>query len=343
MRHRWNVAIFVLWSEMLRFNSPTDPQRQGSVNLAPPSHFGRDRLIYASILIPTKNGAADLPSCLEAIFSQKEVGLIEVVVVDSGSTDATLEIVRSYPVRIEQIPPETFHHARTRNFAADLASGEFLVFLSQDAIPSSPAWLSALLDNFQDSSVGAVYGRQLAKKGAQPERHQVFAMLYGDARLLKRPGDEAKLGYKHYHFSSVNAAIRRSVWKTNRFPDELRVFEDVGIATRILQSGWSIVYEPRAAVYHSHDFASGALFKRYFDIGVVYQRLGIWSRRSRQSLRRDGWQMLRQKFNRRRTTGQGPSVLEAIGKYVAIELGRRERFLPLALKKRLSQNHLFDD
>ncbi len=262
---------------------------------------------------------------------------------DSGSTDATLEIVRSYPVRIEQIPPATFHHARTRNFAAGLASGEFLVFLSQDAIPSSPAWLAALLDNFQDSSVGAVYGRQLAKPGAGSEREQVFANLYGEARLLKRPGDEAKLGYKHYHFSSVNAAIRRSVWKANQFPDDLKVFEDVGIATRILQSGWSIVYEPRAAVYHSHDFASGALFRRYFDIGVVYQRLGIWSHRSRQSLRRDGWQMLRRKFDRRRTAGEGASVLEAIGKYVAIELGRRERFLPLALKRRLSQNHLFDD
>ena len=65
------------------------------------------------------------------------------------------------------------------------------------------------------------------------------------------------------------------MWAATRFPEELKVFEEVGIAKRILDSGWSIVYMPEAAVYHSHDFPFDILFKRYFDIGVVYQRLGI--------------------------------------------------------------------
>src|SRR5438034_9936777 len=98
-------------------------------------------MIETSILIPTKNGAQDIDACLEAIFSQKGVGPLEVLVVDSGSTDATTEIARRYPVRLEQIAPETFHHARTRNDAAGHAKGEILVFLSQDGIPPSDWWL----------------------------------------------------------------------------------------------------------------------------------------------------------------------------------------------------------
>src|SRR5258707_1708280 len=101
-----------------------------------------------SILIPTKNGAKDLDACLAAVYSQKGTGPFEVIVIDSGSTDATLEIARRYPVRLERIPPETFHHARTRNYAAGLAKGEVLVFLSQNAIPASGTWLAAFLRNF---------------------------------------------------------------------------------------------------------------------------------------------------------------------------------------------------
>src|SRR5713226_2358757 len=112
-------------------------------------------MIETSIVIPTKNGAQDIGNCVEAVYSQKGVAPFEVIVIDSGSTDATLEIARRYPVRIEQIPAETFHHARTRNFAASIAKGEFLVFLSQDAIPASDAWLGAMISNFDDRSVGA--------------------------------------------------------------------------------------------------------------------------------------------------------------------------------------------
>src|ERR1700737_3744492 len=104
--------------------------------------------IKTSIVIPTKNGAEDIGACLEAVYSQKDVGRFEVLVVDWGPRDKTLETGGRYPVRLEQIPPEAFHHARTRNYAAGLAKGELLVFLSQDAIPASDMWLAAFLSNF---------------------------------------------------------------------------------------------------------------------------------------------------------------------------------------------------
>src|SRR5207302_6860197 len=181
-----------------------------------------------SILILTKNGGQELKSCLQAVYNQTVISPSEVIVVDSGSTDGTLEIVKSFPACLHHIPPETFHHARTRNFVASLAKGEILVFLSQDAIPSSNSWLQALAANFADPAVGAVYGRQVPKQGSSLEREDVLNTVYGTQRVVKDPAQRNGLGYRFYHFSDVNAAIRRSVWHATKFPEDLRVFEDLG-------------------------------------------------------------------------------------------------------------------
>jgi len=306
----------------------------------------RSDVIETSILIPTKNGERDIGACLEAAYSQEGVGPIEVLVIDSGSTDATLEIARRYPVRIENIPPESFHHARTRNFAANLATGEFLVFLSQDAVPADGLWLSAMLKNFRDPAVGAVYGRQLPVPGAPLERHDTLAAVYGDERLVKAPSTQGNLGYRYYHFSDANAAIRKSVWQKTRFPEDFKVFEDLGIAKRILDSGWQIVYEPQSRVYHSHSHTTFALFKRYFDIGFTFSRLGIWNNGTRASLVRDAWKQLRGKISRfngnEDSYKAGVSVGSDLAKSAGMFLGLNERFLPLALKRRMSAFRVYE-
>jgi len=226
------------------------------------STFGEFEMPELSILLLTKDGAADLEQLLPTLYGQKDVAAFEVVAVDSGSRDGTLDILRRFPVRLVQIPSETFHHARTRNLAAALATGDILIFVSQDAIPVSDIWLNTMVRNFDDPKVGAVYGRQFPRQGSSLERQDALDAVYGEQRIVKDPAHRNGMGYRFYHFSDANAAIRRSVWEVVRFPEHLRVFEDVGIAKRILDLGWKIVYEPSASVFHSHHHTTVGLVKR---------------------------------------------------------------------------------
>jgi rhamnosyltransferase len=295
-------------------------------------------------LIPTKNGAPWIDACLRGIYAQQGVSELDVVIVDSGSTDGTLTIASKYPVRIAQIAPNEFHHARTRNFAASLARAPFLIFLSQDAIPQDSKWLASMLRNFSDLDVGAVYGRQVPREGTTSERHDAFAAVYGPSRIVKEPASMNRLGYRYYHFSNANAAVRREVWEATRFPEDLKVFEDLGIAKRILDAGWKIVYEPEARVVHSHAHSSADLFKRYFDIGYTFRRLGIWNTRTRQSMAEEFSRIIKQKIGRQEMRNPLKSR-RAVGmdfaKSAGFWLGVHEHLLPLAVKKRLSAHEIF--
>ena len=131
------------------------------------------------------------------------------------------------------------------------------------------------------------------------EREDTLDTLYGEQRIVKDPAHRNGLGYRFYHFSDVNAAIRRSVWEAVRFPEDLRVFEDIGIAKGILDRGWKIVYEPKSPVFHSHSHTTVGLFKRYFDIGYTLKLLKIWDAPgTRKSMLRDVWKLLKIKAKR---------------------------------------------
>jgi rhamnosyltransferase len=304
-------------------------------------------MIPATVLVLTKNGAKDIEALLCGVYSQAEGQPAEVIVVDSGSTDGTLNIARQFPVRIESIPPASFHHARTRNFAARLTSTEILIFLSQDAIPASDTWLRGMLVNFEDPKVGAVYGRQIPKTGSSLERKDLLDTMYGQERLVKDPAQENRLGYRFYHFSDANAAFRRSVWQATGFPEDLKVFEDLGIAKRVLDAGWKIVYEPQACVFHSHQHSTLDLFRRYFDIGYTLKHLQVWNSPGvGSSMVREAKNLFRKKLSRSSGTdrkGVSSAIVQDVVKSVGLFLGLNQRFLPLMLKRHLSAHGVCQD
>ncbi|HUD64462.1 MAG TPA: glycosyltransferase [Candidatus Sulfotelmatobacter sp.] len=302
-------------------------------------------MVQASILVLTKNEGRNIGPCLEAVYAQKNVGRFEVVIVDSDSTDGTAEIARRYPVRVVKIQADEFHHSRTRNFAAELAQGQYLVYLAADAFPASCEWLEALLGNFADPGVAAVYGRHLPKAGSTLEREDTLDAVYGTERLVKDPLHGQEMGYRYFHFSTVNAAIRKDAWEKTRFPEDLKCFEDLGIAKRILDGGAKIVYEPRAAVFHSHNHTGPGLFKRYFDAGVIWRQIGIWNEQTRKSMLEDMGGLLRKKWRRIRTDGNGrpvgASLRQDVAKACGLLLGLNERYIPVSVKRHFSAIGLY--
>jgi rhamnosyltransferase len=301
--------------------------------------------VLASIIIPTKNEETSIGRCLQAVYSQEVDFPFDVVVIDSGSRDRTAEVVRKHPARLLQIGAKEFHHARTRNLGAAESTGKYLVFLSGDALPADKRWLSALVRNFDDAGIAAVYGRQLPKEDATPERVFFMQHRYGTERLVKSANSNGTGKYLLYQFSNVNSAIRREVWERTPFPEDINAYEDFSFAIQVLRQGYSIAYEPQAAVLHSHNYTLMKSFQQYFDNGVVYQRRRVWDGQQKNRMRSDGFRYLWNEMMYLVERGAGhrlPYVLcyEA-ARYAGIVFGRQEGLLPEAFKKMASSHRLF--
>ncbi len=228
-----------------------------------------------SILIPTKNGEEYLEECLTAVFKQKTSFDFEVVCVDSGSTDKTLEIVKNFSVKLFQIPPLEFNHGTTRNLLASKARGEYLVFITQDVVPVDENWLRNMIEPFEkDSEIAGIFGRQSPRIDCDPFQRKLlneFMDSFGKELTiyqLKTDNREKEFeANKHVltFFSSANSALRRSVWEKIPFRKMDAGGEDQQWAKEILLAGYKKAYQPKAEVYHSHNFGIWGQFKRWFD------------------------------------------------------------------------------
>ncbi|NJN27817.1 MAG: glycosyltransferase family 2 protein [Cyclobacteriaceae bacterium] len=128
-----------------------------------------------SVVIPVKNGAETLDACLYGIASQKVGADIEVIVIDSGSTDNSLDIIRKYPKpKIISIDPASFNHGLTRNLGVAHANGDFVVMTVQDAVPADEHWLAKMLRHFDDPNVAGVCGQQVVPHHKDKNPHLWF-------------------------------------------------------------------------------------------------------------------------------------------------------------------------
>jgi GT2 family glycosyltransferase/SAM-dependent methyltransferase len=221
------------------------------------------------IILLTKNGGDLFEGVLSGLFSCDGIAEAEVLMIDSGSTDRTLEYAARYaPLRVHRIPPAEFGHGRTRNLGARLTTGRTLVFIVQDATPATPDFLHRLTAPLAAPGVAAAFGRQLARPWTNRIEKLFMAATYPSEQQVRAYTGSGRLRMKDLFFSNVCAAIRRDVWEEIPFDEALIMSEDQQWAKRALQAGHHIVYEPAAAVYHSHNYRLKEVFKRNFDSGV---------------------------------------------------------------------------
>jgi rhamnosyltransferase len=168
-----------------------------------------------------------------------------VVVVDSGSSDGTLDIVRSFPTTLVQIEPDEFTYGYALNLGVAAAEGELIATLSAHSTPINGDWLPNLIAPFSQPRVAGVYGRQQPRSNATQ-----FERL--GMRMTGVLSEKPKLLDRRPLFSNANGAFRRALWMEHPFDEQIRGAEDIAWVRTMQERGYLIAYEPTAVVYHSH-------------------------------------------------------------------------------------------
>jgi len=229
-------------------------------------------------VIPTRDGGPLFAQVIEGLRRQVVDGKVEIVVVDSGSRDQTLEVARRNGARLFEIAPRDFNHGLTRNLGIELAWGEIVVLMTQDALPVDPHLLGNLIEPFDDPQVAGVFARQLPRPDADPvTRRNLENWITGAAtrqvRHIEDPRAFERLSpmerYAFCVFDNVCSAVRKSVWREIPFPPA--VFgEDIEWGKRVLLAGWKIVFQPEAVVEHSHQRSLAYEYRRTY---ICHRRL----------------------------------------------------------------------
>jgi GT2 family glycosyltransferase len=223
-----------------------------------------------SIVIPTYNGGTAFSECLDMIRGQAYDGQVQLIVVDSGSTDETVDVAKRAEALVRTVDKTAFHHARTRNMAVPLAAFDRIIFMVQDAIPASMGWLSGMVRGLNEDDVAAAFAAQVPHADATPyarfETESVAAArrawagkgLQSMEAFTEMPYDQA---YRSVGLDNVCAIYRKELLEKTPFPD-VDFAEDMAWAVRASLLGYRVAYLPHVRVRHSHNRSPDYAFRR---------------------------------------------------------------------------------
>ena len=219
-----------------------------------------------SVIIPTLNASVNIKQQLDMLSHQTCV-VNEVVIVDSESEDNTIEIARSFDfVRIIKVKKIDFDHGKTRDMALRSCSSDFIVFLTDDAIPRDEMLIQYLVDSFEkDENIVASYGRQLPRDDASAMEKLVREFNYPEQGIIKSSANIEQMGIKTFFLSDAcSCYLRQKYIEIGGFDYPVKTNEDMFFAARAISMNYKIAYEPQAQIYHSHNFTLKQQYKRNY-------------------------------------------------------------------------------
>lgn len=219
--------------------------------------------MQCSVVIRAYNEAAHLGRLLDGIAHQSSQD-VELILVDSGSTDGTVAIAESYGARIVRIEPGEFTFGRSLNQGMQAASAELVVIASAHVFPVYPDWIERLLQPFARPEVAVVYGKQRGATASQFSEHQIFRQWFPDADIENQQTPFC---------NNANSAVRRSLWEQHPYDESLTGLEDVAWAKWAQTQGGQVVYAAHAEVIHLHQETPRAVYNRYRREGMAFKRI----------------------------------------------------------------------
>ncbi|MDO8302410.1 MAG: glycosyltransferase family 2 protein [Sedimentisphaerales bacterium] len=224
-----------------------------------------------TVLIPTCDAGPRFVKLLDKLREQA-LRPVQIIVIDSTSTDATCEIARIHNCRVITISRADFDHGTVRNLLLPDIKTEFVIYLTQDALPADADMIAELIKPMQaDPNIAVCYGRQVPYPDADPLEMFAREFNYPAHSMLKTKSDLSKLGIKTFFCSNSCAAYRRSIFeKLGGFKDGVGTNEDMLFAAKAIMAGYGVYYAADAKVFHSHDRSIMEKFKRYFNIGKFF-------------------------------------------------------------------------
>ena len=298
-----------------------------------------------SIIIPTYNAESYLPKLLENLKNQTIS--FELIIIDSSSTDKTVEIAQSYTKNILSIPTNEFDHGGTRTKAAKIASGDIIVFLTQDALPYDQTSIKCIVNTFSTSNIAAVYGRQIPYAHTSIFGKHLRHFNYPSVSSTRTLKDKETYGIKTAFLSDSFAAYRKtSLEQVGWFKDGLIVGEDSYVGAKLILTGYALQYKADAKVYHSHSYTCIEEFKRYFDIGVFHKE-EHWILDNFGKAEGEGGRYIKSEFNyllEHNAFYRIPEFFLRNGlKYLGYKLGQKHKFIPNNIIRAFSMHKLWWD
>jgi rhamnosyltransferase len=219
-----------------------------------------------SVIVRTLNEARYLDDLLCGIEEQLETDQLpyEVVLVDSGSIDGTVEIAQRHGCRILHIKREEFSFGRSLNLGCQAALGEILVMVSGHCVPVDRCWLKNLCAPLISGVAQYSYGRQIGGPTSHFSEQRIFAKYF--------PA-ESKLPQEGFYCNNANAAVLRATWEQYRFNEELTGLEDMDLAQRLVSHGGAVAYVADACVHHHHSETWQQVQRRFEREAIALQKI----------------------------------------------------------------------
>jgi rhamnosyltransferase len=216
-----------------------------------------------SVVIRAFNEEKNIGRVLQGI-KQQSVKQVEIILVDSGSTDATIKISKKFGVKVISIPPESFSFGYSLNCGITATSNEYVVIASAHVYPLYSDWLDRLLAPFHDPQIALTYGKQRGDENTHFSENQVFAHWYPEESAVKQ---------RHPFCNNANAAIRRDLWKIHPYDETLSGLEDIEWANYMIGQGYTIAYVADAEVIHLHNETPRKVYNRYRREAMAFKRI----------------------------------------------------------------------